>query len=56
VVVLIFWFILKAIKSSDWSLVLMIITIIIQQIMVFTICLAQSLRINFNYSVIKKGE
>jgi hypothetical protein len=56
VMILIFWFILKAIKSSDWSVILMIFTIVIQQIMVFTICLAQTLRINFNYSVIKKGE
>jgi len=56
VVVVILWIILKALKSSDWSVMLMIVTIIVQQIMVFAICLAQSLRINFNYSVIRKGD
>lgn len=54
--ILIFWFMLKAVKSSEWSVILMIITIIIQQIMVLIVCLAQALRINFNYSIIKKGE
>lgn len=56
VIVLILWFILKALKSSDWGVIVMIVTIIVQQIIVFTVCLAQSLRINFNYSVIKKGD
>lgn len=54
--VLIFWFILKALKSSEWSVILTVISIIVQQVTVFIVCLAQALKINFNYSVIKKGE
>jgi len=53
--VLILWFILKVLKSSEWSVILMILTIIVQQLMVLSVCLGQSLRINFNYSIIKKG-
>jgi hypothetical protein len=53
---LIFWFILKALKSTNWNIIIMILTILVQQIMVLTVCLGQTLRINFNYSVIKKGE
>lgn len=53
--VLILWFILKALKSSEWNVILMILTIVVQQIMVFAVCLGQSLRINFNYSIIKEG-
>jgi|GEM_PF-3399606 len=56
VVVLILWFILRALKSADWSIIIMIPTIVVQQLMVFTVCLGQSLRINFNYSIVKKGE
>lgn len=56
VAVLVLWFILKALKSSDWSVIIMILTIAVQQLLVFVICLGQSLRINFNYSVIKKGD
>ena len=55
-VVLILWFVLKAIKSSEWSVILMILAILVQQMMALAICLAQALRINFNFSVIKKGE
>lgn len=54
--VLILWFVLKAIKSSEWGLILMILAILVQQMMVLVVCLAQALRINFNFSVIKKGE
>lgn len=56
VAVLVLWFILKALRSSDWSIFIMILTIAVQQLLVFVICLGQSLRINFNYSVIKKGD
>ena len=56
ILVMVMWFILRALKSSEWNVIIMIFTIIVQQLMVFTICLGQSLRINFNYSVIKKGE
>jgi len=52
----ILWFVLKAIKSSEWSVVLMILAILVQQMMALVVCLAQALRINFNFSVIKKGE
>jgi len=55
-VVLILWFVLKAIKSSEWSVILMILAILVQQMMVLAVCLAQALRINFNFSVVKKGE
>jgi hypothetical protein len=55
VVVLVFWFILKVLKSAEWNAIIMILTIVVQQLMVFTVCLGQSLRINFNYSIIKKG-
>ncbi|UCC79825.1 MAG: hypothetical protein JSW64_00290 [Candidatus Zixiibacteriota bacterium] len=54
--VFILWLILKALKSADWSVIIMILTIVVQQLLVFTVCLGQSLRINFNYSVIKRGE
>ena len=55
VAVMILWFVLKAVKSADWSINIMILAIILQQLMVFIVCLGQSIRINFNYSVIKKG-
>ncbi len=56
VIVLVLWFILKALKSSDWNIIIMILSIVVQQLLVFTVCLGQSLRINFNYSIIKKGD
>jgi hypothetical protein len=55
IAVMIIWFILKAVKSADWNIFIMALAIIIQQVMIFTVCLGQSIRINFNYSVIKKG-
>ncbi len=51
-----FWSLLLWTRSYDWNIVTASISVILQQGMIFSICLAQVLRINFNHSVIKKGE
>jgi hypothetical protein len=50
------WSLLLWIRSYDWNIVTASISVILQQGMIFSICLAQVLRINFNHSVIRKGE
>ncbi len=54
--VLLLWFILRTIKGGEWSLIYMVLAIIIQQLIILAICFGQSLRINFNYSFIKRGD
>lgn len=56
VIFFILWFMLRFIKSNDWSLIYLALAIIVQQLMIFVICFCQSLRINFNYSFLRKGE
>ncbi|MEE8417303.1 MAG: hypothetical protein V3S06_01425 [candidate division Zixibacteria bacterium] len=51
-----FWSLLLWTRSYDWNIVTASISVILQQGAVFFICLAQVLRINFNHSVIKRGE
>ncbi len=56
VAVLLPWSLLKWVRSYDWSLFAGAISIILQQVIVLLICLAQVLRINFNHSFLRKGE
>jgi hypothetical protein len=55
VISLLFWLILKGIRSAEWNPILAIISAILEQAIVFTICLMQVIRINFNCSIIRKG-
>ncbi len=55
-IVLGLWSFLLWTRSHDWNVVTAPVSVILQQGMIFVICLAQVLRINFNHSVIKKGE
>jgi len=55
-IVLGLWSLLLWTRSYNWNVVTASLSVILQQGMIFFICLAQVLRINFNYSVIKKGE
>lgn len=50
------WSLLIWTRSYNWSIITASFSVILQQGIIFFICLAQVLRINFNYSVIKKGE
>jgi hypothetical protein len=53
---LILWHLLRWVRSYDWNIISAFISIVLQQGLIFSICLAQVLRINFNYSVMGKGE
>ncbi len=55
-VVLILFIGLKGIKNMDWNPARVLVSIVLQQMIVFVVCLGQSIRINFNYSVMKRGE
>ncbi len=55
-IVLGLWSLLLWTRSYDWNIVTASLSVILQQGMIFFICLAQVLRINFNHSVIRKGE
>jgi hypothetical protein len=51
-----FWILLKFTKSADWSIIIAVLTIIIQQLMILILCAAQALRVNYNFSVTRKGD
>jgi hypothetical protein len=55
-IVLGLWSLLLWTRSYNWNIVTASLSVILQQGMIFFICLAQVLRINFNHSVIRKGE
>ncbi len=55
IIVFILWTILKAVRGDEWNYWAALLSFIVQQLMVFIICLAQTLRLNFNYSVIRRG-
>lgn len=55
-VAIVLWTLLKWVRSYDWNVISAFLSILLQQGMIFSICLAQVLRINFNYSVLGKGE
>lgn len=55
-VTVILWSLLRWIRSYDWNVISAFVSILLQQGLIFSICLAQVLRINFNYSVMGKGE
>lgn len=56
IAVLISWSLLTRVRGHDWTMVNAFLSILLQQAMIFFICLAQVLRINFNSSVMGKGE
>ena len=55
-IVFLFWLLLKRVRAFDWNLFSASGSIVLQQLIVFVVCLAQVLRINYNYSILKKGE
>lgn len=54
-VAFIFWMILKFVRGLGWSVPAGFISAILEQAMVFAICLAQAIRINYNNAIIKRG-
>ena len=56
IVVLVFWMILKGIRHYNWNIVTALLSIIIEQAIIFEIGLINVVRINFNYSIIKPVE
>lgn len=56
IVMIILWTLLRWMRSYDWNLISALVSILLQQGLIFSLCLAQVLRINFNYSVMGKGE
>jgi hypothetical protein len=51
----ILWLILRWIRGYSWNLGLTVLSIILEQGIVFVICLMQVIRINYNSSIIKRG-
>jgi hypothetical protein len=49
------WLILAWIRGYGWNTALAVLSIILEQGIVFVICLMQVIRINYNYSIIKRG-
>ena len=50
------WSLLKWTRSFDWSYFAAAVSIILQQVIIVLICSAQVIRINFNHSVLRKGD
>lgn len=50
-----FWLLLAGVRKFDWSPLSAAASIFLQQVLVLIICFTQSLRINFNYSILKRG-
>jgi len=50
------WLIVGSIRGGQWSLARGAITVVLEQLIVLVICFMQAIRINFNYSIVKKGE
>ena len=55
-VMIILWTLLRWVRSYDWNVISAFLSILLQQGLILAICLAQVLRINFNYSVMGKGK
>jgi hypothetical protein len=49
------WLLLTGVRKYDWSPLSAASSIFLQQVFVLIICFTQSLRINFNYSILKRG-
>jgi hypothetical protein len=56
VIVFMLWKILAFLRGFGWSVGPAALSIILEQAIIFIICLMQVIRINFNYSIIKRGE
>ncbi len=56
IIVMIPWSILKWVRSFEWNYLTASISIVLQQLIIILICLAQTLRINFNQSLFGKGD
>lgn len=52
--VLVFWLILKAIRHYNWSFFTALLSIIFEQAIIFALCMMNVVRINFNYSIIRR--
>ena len=52
---LVFWLILKGIRHYNWSIFTALLSIIFEQAIIFALCIMNVVRINFNYSIIKRG-
>jgi hypothetical protein len=50
------WLALRWVRGFEWSFVSAGISLIFQQGIVFVLCLSQAIRINFNNSVLRKGD
>lgn len=55
-VVLLFWYLLRWTRNFDWNLLSGSISLLLQQAIVLTISLGQILRINYNNSILGKGD
>lgn len=56
IAILLPWWLLKITRAADWSLMTASISLLLQQLIVLLAALAQVLRINYNHSIIRKGE
>lgn len=54
-IIFILWELLLAIRGSNWTALGAIFSIILQQAIVFVVCLMQAVRINFNHSILIRG-
>jgi hypothetical protein len=52
---LLLWLVIKWLRGYEWNVALAAATVILEQLIVFVFCMVQAIRINFNYSIIKKG-
>lgn len=50
------WIVLKRLRGFEWNLLTAGFSIVLQQAIIFVLCFAQVLRINFNGSMLEKGE
>jgi hypothetical protein len=52
---LLLWVILKAFRAGDYNAFRAFASVVLEQAIVFVICLMQVIRINYNHSIIKRG-
>lgn len=54
-VTFILWVVIRWLRGGEWSSWAAVVTIILEQAIIFVLCLMQAIRINFNHSILKKG-
>jgi hypothetical protein len=52
---LLLFLLLKGVRGFEWNPFVAVLVIIIEQLIIFVICLIQAIRINFNHSIIQRG-